>query len=180
MKPYLTLRSENGCNDGWQYVIQSRAQTSNNISLAVGLIIGFIFGFTNIIRYGPGPNGMLRTLGQYMIASSATFGYERSHFLVQYIANGFAKVLHVNRHDDTDGELAYPHRSVQECASETRETDGHVEGANKKIERGREGKCVILGDADMYSTPFHRLALRCKHSTVRSQHLRLYPNFVPS
>ena len=41
---------------------------------AVGLIIGFIFGATNIIRYGPGPNGMMRTLGQYMLASSATFG----------------------------------------------------------------------------------------------------------
>ncbi|KAI9656319.1 MAG: subunit of TIM23 translocase complex [Bathelium mastoideum] len=42
---------------------------------SVGLIIGFIFGFTNIVRYGPGPNGMLRTLGQYMIGSAATFGF---------------------------------------------------------------------------------------------------------
>jgi len=58
---------------------------------SVGLIIGFIFGlfplklilehwtngsgFTNIIRFGPGPNGMLRTLGQYMVGSAATFGY---------------------------------------------------------------------------------------------------------
>lgn len=56
---------------------------------SVGLIIGFIFGslydpfpwpcltkagFTNIIRFGPGPNGMLRTLGQYMLGSAATFG----------------------------------------------------------------------------------------------------------
>ncbi|EMF08133.1 uncharacterized protein SEPMUDRAFT_18121, partial [Sphaerulina musiva SO2202] len=41
----------------------------------VGLIIGFIFGATNIIRYGPGPNGMMRTLGQYMLGSSATFGF---------------------------------------------------------------------------------------------------------
>ncbi|KXL43909.1 hypothetical protein M433DRAFT_91038 [Acidomyces richmondensis BFW] len=41
----------------------------------VGLIIGFIFGATNIIRYGPGPNGMLRTLGQYMLGSAATFGF---------------------------------------------------------------------------------------------------------
>ncbi|KAF2476487.1 mitochondrial genome maintenance protein-like protein Mgr2 [Lindgomyces ingoldianus] len=42
---------------------------------SVGLIIGFIFGATNIIRFGPGPNGMLRTLGQYMLGSSATFGF---------------------------------------------------------------------------------------------------------
>ncbi|WPH01766.1 Hypothetical protein R9X50_00461800 [Acrodontium crateriforme] len=41
----------------------------------VGTIIGFIFGATNIIRYGPGPNGMLRTLGQYMLGSAATFGF---------------------------------------------------------------------------------------------------------
>ncbi|CAK3782415.1 related to mitochondrial genome maintenance Mgr2 [Lecanosticta acicola] len=41
----------------------------------VGLIIGFIFGATNIIRYGPGPNGMMRTLGQYMVGSAATFGF---------------------------------------------------------------------------------------------------------
>ncbi|KAG9981536.1 hypothetical protein KCU78_g21473, partial [Aureobasidium melanogenum] len=43
--------------------------------LGVGLIIGFIFGATNIIRFGPGPNGMLRTLGQYMAGSAATFGF---------------------------------------------------------------------------------------------------------
>ncbi|KAK4495368.1 hypothetical protein PRZ48_013699 [Zasmidium cellare] len=41
----------------------------------VGLCIGFIFGATNIIRYGPGPNGMMRTLGQYMLGSAATFGF---------------------------------------------------------------------------------------------------------
>ncbi|PSK34804.1 Protein MGR2 [Elsinoe australis] len=41
----------------------------------VGLILGFIFGATNIIRFGPGPNGMLRTLGQYMVGSAATFGF---------------------------------------------------------------------------------------------------------
>ncbi|EGS23717.1 uncharacterized protein CTHT_0004160 [Thermochaetoides thermophila DSM 1495] len=41
----------------------------------VGLIIGFIFGTVNIFRYGPGPNGIMRTLGQYMLGSGATFGF---------------------------------------------------------------------------------------------------------
>jgi hypothetical protein len=46
----------------------------------VGLVIGFIFGATNIIRFGPGPNGMMRTLGQYMLGSAATFGYGKTTF----------------------------------------------------------------------------------------------------
>lgn len=31
-------------------------------------------GATNIFRYGAGPNGVMRTLGQYMLGSGATFG----------------------------------------------------------------------------------------------------------
>ncbi|KEZ39350.1 hypothetical protein SAPIO_CDS10043 [Scedosporium apiospermum] len=42
---------------------------------SVGVIIGFIFGTTTIFRYGAGPNGIMRTLGQYMAASGATFGF---------------------------------------------------------------------------------------------------------
>ncbi|KAL2054174.1 hypothetical protein ABVK25_005713 [Lepraria finkii] len=42
---------------------------------SVGLIMGFIFGGFNIIRYGAGPNGPMRTLGQYMLGSGATFGF---------------------------------------------------------------------------------------------------------
>jgi hypothetical protein len=61
--------------------------------LAVGVIIGFIFGklarppgtlfalrcltcagTVNIFRYGAGANGIMRTLGQYMLGSGATFG----------------------------------------------------------------------------------------------------------
>ncbi|KAK4457916.1 reactive mitochondrial oxygen species modulator 1-domain-containing protein [Cladorrhinum samala] len=41
----------------------------------VGCIIGFIFGTVNIFRYGAGPNGIMRTLGQYMVGSGATFGF---------------------------------------------------------------------------------------------------------
>ena len=58
---------------------------------AVGLIIGFIFGKhppidptapsdlrptggVNIVRFGAGPTGLMRTLAQYMLGSAATFG----------------------------------------------------------------------------------------------------------
>jgi hypothetical protein len=41
---------------------------------SVGVIIGFIFGTVNIFRYGAGPNGIMRTLGQFMLGSGATFG----------------------------------------------------------------------------------------------------------
>ncbi|KAL2065806.1 hypothetical protein VTL71DRAFT_3476 [Oculimacula yallundae] len=41
----------------------------------VGVIIGFIFGSVNIMRYGAGTNGVGRTLGQYMMGSGATFGF---------------------------------------------------------------------------------------------------------
>lgn len=47
---------------------------TNKTKLGVGLCIGLIFGITNIVRFGPGPNGFLRTLGQYMAGSAATFG----------------------------------------------------------------------------------------------------------
>ena len=32
-------------------------------------------GGFNIMRFGAGPNGPMRTLGQYMLGSGATFGY---------------------------------------------------------------------------------------------------------
>lgn len=37
--------------------------------------MGFIFGATHIMRYGGGPNGVMRTLGQYMLGSGAAFGF---------------------------------------------------------------------------------------------------------
>ena len=40
--------------------------------------MGFIFGSVNIMRYGAGPNGVMRSLGQYMLGSGATFGYVTS------------------------------------------------------------------------------------------------------
>ena len=49
--------------------------------IASSLLYGFSEGLRQhkggltIIRYGGGPNGPMRTLGQYMLGSGATFGY---------------------------------------------------------------------------------------------------------
>ncbi|KKK22618.1 hypothetical protein P175DRAFT_0498264 [Aspergillus ochraceoroseus IBT 24754] len=40
----------------------------------VGGIMGFIIGTVTIFQYGAGPNGVMRTLGKYMLGSGATFG----------------------------------------------------------------------------------------------------------
>ncbi|KAL8839593.1 MAG: hypothetical protein Q9170_001697 [Blastenia crenularia] len=65
---------------------------------SVGLIMGFIFGGFNIMRYGGGPNGPMRTLGQYMLGSGATFGFFmsigsviRTEGTSQYSAEAFAR-----------------------------------------------------------------------------------------
>lgn len=90
--------SKDGCHDGWKYAEPAPFDTcriTNSKLVAVGVIIGFIFGMrpcdyksqisyqtltpctgtVNIFRYGAGPNGIMRTLGQYMAGSGATFGF---------------------------------------------------------------------------------------------------------
>ncbi|EAU32321.1 predicted protein [Aspergillus terreus NIH2624] len=47
---------------------------ADQFSLAVGGIMGFIIGTVTIFQYGAGPNGVMRTLGKYMLGSGATFG----------------------------------------------------------------------------------------------------------
>ncbi|KAL0635102.1 subunit of TIM23 translocase complex [Maublancomyces gigas] len=42
---------------------------------SVGLCIGLLFGGYALIKNGPGPNGFIRSLGQYMLGSAATFGF---------------------------------------------------------------------------------------------------------
>ncbi|PGH09874.1 hypothetical protein AJ79_05601 [Helicocarpus griseus UAMH5409] len=42
---------------------------------SVGLIMGFIMGTVSIFQYGAGPNGVMRTLGKFMVGSGATFGF---------------------------------------------------------------------------------------------------------
>ncbi|RMJ27408.1 hypothetical protein PHISP_01724 [Aspergillus sp. HF37] len=40
----------------------------------VGGIMGFILGGVTIFQYGAGPNGVMRTLGKYMLGSGGMFG----------------------------------------------------------------------------------------------------------
>lgn len=40
----------------------------------VGCCVGILFGGFNALRYGPGPQGFLRYIGQNMAASAAMFG----------------------------------------------------------------------------------------------------------
>lgn len=49
--------------------------------------MGFIFGSVNIMRYGAGPNGVMRSLGQYMLGSGATFGYVALLFLSSHYSS---------------------------------------------------------------------------------------------
>ncbi|KAI9026915.1 mitochondrial genome maintenance protein Mgr2 [Hyaloraphidium curvatum] len=41
----------------------------------VGMCIGFLFGSYAVLRYGPGPNGYIRSIGKYMFSSAASFGF---------------------------------------------------------------------------------------------------------
>lgn len=54
-------------------------------------------GSVNIMRYGAGSNGVMRTLGQYMVGSGATFGYIWPHTLCISLLTLFFQILHVDR-----------------------------------------------------------------------------------
>ncbi|VVT49603.1 uncharacterized protein SAPINGB_P002351 [Magnusiomyces paraingens] len=41
---------------------------------AVGGCIGLLFGTVAVFQHGAGPNGIVRSIGQYMMGSAATFG----------------------------------------------------------------------------------------------------------
>ena len=101
----------------------------------VGLIIGFIFGATNIIRYGPGPNGMLRTLGQYMLGSAATFRYDNLHMRACEAPANLSydgKCLHGRWHNDSYRELSHPYRSLQASTSTAWQACDYTSAATQK------------------------------------------------
>ena len=54
---------------------------------SVGLIMGFILGGYNIMKFGGGPDGPLRMLSKYMLGSGATFGWDHIHSRAGTLAN---------------------------------------------------------------------------------------------
>jgi hypothetical protein len=120
-------------------------------SIAVGLCIGFIFGATNIIRYGPGPQGMMRTLGQYMLGSAATFGYEGYHVVQSMeVSLTLLQILHVHRHNHSNRELANRHRSIPLRSSTKRTTDDHAVGSH--AEENGQGAAVRISRGESIDT----------------------------
>uniref|UniRef100_A0A093V0E3 Protein mgr2 n=1 Tax=Talaromyces marneffei PM1 TaxID=1077442 RepID=A0A093V0E3_TALMA len=51
-----------------------QAHGPSTLEKTVGMIMGFIGGAVSIFQYGAGPNGVMRTLGKFMLGSGATFG----------------------------------------------------------------------------------------------------------
>ena len=47
----------------------------SSLSHAIEQVLTQVKGGFNIMRYGAGPSGPMRTLGQYMLGSGVTFGY---------------------------------------------------------------------------------------------------------
>ena len=45
------------------------------------LLIDMSQGTVSIFQYGAGPNGVMRTLGKFMLGSGAMFGYDISSLL---------------------------------------------------------------------------------------------------
>lgn len=50
-------------------------------------------GTVNIFRYGAGQHGIMRTLGQYMLGSGATFGYVEFEIFVKAVPNSELTIL---------------------------------------------------------------------------------------
>jgi hypothetical protein len=71
---------------------------------------------------------MMRTLGQYMVGSAATFGYVqrvRRHSKFSFLT--ILQLLHVHWHDHPHRELAHPYRSFRQGSGEPRRPSHHEE-----------------------------------------------------
>ena len=81
---------------------------------------------------------MLRTLGQYMLGSAATFGYDdcMKYSKKMGLANTL-QLLHVHWHDDPDRKLPHSHGSLPESASTARQTNGDAYGETSWRQRDR-------------------------------------------
>lgn len=80
-------------------------------------------GSVNIMRYGAGPNGVMRTLGQYMLGSGATFGYAVPFLHGRFFIDKY-KILHVHwKHHPHRYNITTSHRSIR---SFTKKTNHHA------------------------------------------------------
>ena len=78
----------------------------------------------------------MRTLGQYMLGSSATFGYG---LIIEALGALFAdasKLLHGNRNNHTNRKLAHRYRGFPQITNTTRTTSDHARGPNAEEEDG--------------------------------------------
>jgi len=70
-------------------------------STPLSLAILMLEGSVNIMKYGAGPNGVMRTLGNYMVGSGATFGCVFECTL-RSLQTDEAQIFHVYRLHDQD------------------------------------------------------------------------------
>lgn len=84
---------------------------------------------------------MMRTLGQYMVGSAATFGYarERNTSISQVQLLTLSKILHVHRHNHPHRELAHHDRSLRPGPRQPRSPNHHKEAVGAEEEAGSRG-----------------------------------------
>lgn len=76
----------------------------------------------------------MRTLGQYMLGSSATFGFARPTSWLWRPTLTAVQLLHVHRHHHPHRILPDPHTGIRRRTGEQRQTSHHEEGVGAEDE----------------------------------------------